>query len=76
MKKYKVQMINKYTGAVEEDCMDDIIFDSESGAVEYACYMQGCASDGSETLKMSNPFDYEEDYSDNEDYEYIAVEID
>lgn len=76
MKKYKVQMVNKYTEVIEEDCVDDMIFDSESAADEYACYLKGCNSVGAESLMLSNPFDYEEDYGSGEDYEYIAVEID
>lgn len=75
MEKYKVQLIEKYTGNVLEDCVDGIIFDSESGAAEHACYLNGCSSEGAEVLKMRNPFDYEEDYGDGECDEYVAVEI-
>ena len=75
MDKYKVQMVHEYTGAVEEDCVDDMIFDTEPEADEYACYMRSCAAEGAEILKMSNPFDYEEDYGDGENYDYIVVEV-
>ena len=76
MEKYKVQMVNKYTGSVEEDCVDDIIFDTESEADEHACYLNGCSAEGAEILKMSNPGEYEEDFGDGENYEFVAVEID
>lgn len=76
MGKFKVQMVNKYTGSVEEDCVDDIIFDTESEADEYACYLNGCSAEGAENLEMSNPGDYEEDFGDEEKYEFVAVEID
>lgn len=76
MAKYKVQMINKYTEDVEEDYVDDMIFDSEEEAQDYADYSNGCAAQGAEILKMSNPFDYDEDYGEGEDYEYIVAEID
>ena len=76
MEKYKVQMVNKYTGSVEEDCVDDIIFDTESEADEYACYLNGCSAEGAEILKMSNPGEYEEYFGDGENYEFVAVEID
>ena len=76
MGKFKVQMVNKYTGAVEEDFVDDKIFDTEADAEEYACYLNGCSAEGAEILEMSNPGDYEEDFGDEEKYEYVAVEID
>lgn len=76
MEKYKVQLVYKYTGEVEEDNVDDMVFDNEEEAQEYANYMNSCASEGAEILKMSNPYDYEEDYGDCEDIEYIATEID
>ena len=75
MAKYKVQMINKYTDVVEEDYVDDMIFDDEEEAEDYASYCNSCASEGAEILQMSNPGDYEEDYGDEEAYEYIATEI-
>lgn len=76
MKKYKVQMIDSFTDSVEDDCVDDMIFDTESEAEEYADYMNSCSAEGAEILKMSNPGDYEEDYGYNENYEYIVTEID
>ena len=54
MEKYKVQLVYKYTGEVEEDNVDDMVFDNEE-AQEYANYMNSCASEGAEILKMSNP---------------------
>ncbi len=75
MEEYKVQMINKYTKELEEDCVDDMIFDSEEEAEEYALYCNSCASEGAELLQMSNPGEYEEDYGEV-DYEYVAVEMD
>ena len=75
MGKYKVQMVHRYTGTVEDDCVDDMTFDTESEAEEYACYMRSCADEGAEILKMSNPIDYEEDYGEGENYDYEVVEI-
>lgn len=75
MEKYRVQMIDKYTGKVEDDCVDEMVFDTESEADEYACYMRSCAIEGAEILKMSNPFDYEEDYGNGESYDYIVAEV-
>ena len=76
MGKFKVQMVNKYTGAVEEDFVDDKVFDTEADAEEYVCYLGGCSAEGAEILEMSNPGDYEEDFGDGENYEFVAVEID
>ena len=72
MEKYKVQMVNKYTEEVVEDLVDDQVFDREEDAQDHASYLNGCAA---QILKLSNPFDYEEDYGDGENFEYIAVEI-
>ena len=55
MEKYKVQMVNKYTEEVVEDLVDDQVFDSEEDAQEYASYLNGCAAQGAEILKLSNP---------------------
>lgn len=76
MAQFRVQMINKYTNEVIEDCVDDMIFDSEEAAEEYACYMNSCSDEGAEILKMSNPYEYEEDYGNGENYEYIAESLD
>lgn len=76
MAKFVVQMVNKYTGSVEEERVDDMVFSVESDADEYASYMNSCSSEGAEILKMSNPFDYEEDYGDDENYEYVVTELD
>ena len=76
MGKFKVQMVNKYTGAVEENFVDDKVFDTGADAEEYVCYLGGCSAEGAEILEMSNPGDYEEDFGDEEKYEFVAVEID
>lgn len=75
MEKYKIQMIDKYTEEVVEDMVDDQVFDSEEDAQDHASYLNGCAVQGAEILKLSNPFDYDEDYGDGEKFEYMAVEI-
>ena len=75
MEKYKVQMVNKYTEEVVEDLVDDQVFDREEDAQDHASYLNGGAAQRAEILKLSNPFDYEEDYGDGENFEYIAVEI-
>ena len=41
--------------------VDYQIFHDEEEAQEYASYLNGCATQGAEILKLSNPFDYEED---------------
>jgi len=76
MNKYKVQMVNQYSGSVEDECVDEMAFDSEDEAKEYAGYMNSCSAEGAEILQMSNPGDYEEDYGEGENYEYIAVDAD
>ena len=58
-----------------EDMVDYQIFHDAEEAQEYASYLNGCATQGAEILKLSNPFDYEEDYCDGENFEYVAVEI-
>ena len=74
MRQYKIQMINKNSGNIEEDNVDDMIFDDENEAEEYASYMNSCSAQGREDLSLRDPFGYEdEDISDK--YEYIAVEI-
>lgn len=75
MGKWKVQMINKETNEVEEDCIDDLIFDNEEEAEEFASEMRSCQSVGAETLKMSNPYDYDEDFGEGDKLTYEAVEI-
>lgn len=55
--------------------VDYQIFHDEEEAQEYASYLNGCVTQGAEILKLSNPFDYEEDYGDGENFEYVAVEI-
>ena len=40
MNKYKVQMVNQYSGSVEDECVDEMAFDSEDEAKEYAGYME------------------------------------
>lgn len=52
MEKYKVQMANKYTEEVVEDLVDDQVFDSEEDAQEYASYLNGCAAQEAEILKL------------------------
>ena len=74
MEQYKIQMINKYTGAVEEDNVDDMIFDNEEDAEEYALYLNSCSAQGREDLKLRDPFGYE-DNNIEDDFEYIVVEI-
>ena len=67
--------MEKYKEEVVEDLVDDQVFDREEDAQDHASYLNGCAAQGAEILKLSNPFDYEEDYGDGETFEYIAVEI-
>ena len=39
--------------------MQDEIFDTEEDAEEYALYLQSCERTGAETLRWSNPGDYD-----------------
>lgn len=50
MNKYKVQMVNQYSGSVEDECVDEMAFDSEDEAKEYAGYMNSCSAEGAEIL--------------------------
>ena len=74
MEQYKIQMINKYTREVEEDNVDDMIFDSEEDAKEYALYLSSCCEQGREDLELRDPFGYE-DYHVEDDVDFIVVEI-
>ena len=75
MSKYKVQLVNIYSRLVEDDFVDGMIFKSKSEAENFASECNSNAAEGAEILKLSNPFDYEEDYGSGEDYEYVVVKI-
>lgn len=50
----------------------DEVFDTEEEAQEHASYLAGCMRDGTETLHLSNPGDYDNECDD----EYEIVEVD
>lgn len=70
MSKYKIVMI--YSDGTEEE--QDEVFETESEAEDYACYLCGCYHEGAEILNMSNPGDYPLDEDDDVDFEIIEVE--
>lgn len=76
MEQYKIQMVDKYTGEVLEDFIDDLIFDDEDEAEEHACYMNSCSAQGAEIMRLRDPFGYDDDLQPDDSFEYIAVEID
>lgn len=69
MSKFKI----RWTEDGEEE---DEVFDSYDAANETAIYYQGCASEGAETLNLSNPGDYPyaEDEFESPEYEIIEIE--
>ena len=50
----------------------DEVFDTYDEAKEHADYLAGCIRDGAETLHLSNPGDYDDDY--DSDYEIVEVD--
>ena len=76
MEQYKIQMVDKYTGEVLEDFIDDLIFDDEDEAEEHACYKNSCSAQGAEIMRLRDPFGYDDDLQPDDSFEYIAVEID
>ena len=66
MPKFKVLL--QFPDGSEE--LDDTVFDSEDAAEEYGNYLMGCASEGAETLNLSNPGDYP-----LEDFESPSFEV-
>ena len=73
--KYIIQMLNNTTGVIEDDHVEGEVFDTYSAALNYADYLNSCTESGNEILRMSNPYEYEEDYCQDE-FEYIVVELD
>lgn len=67
MAKFKVLFDGEY---------EDEIFDTEEDAEEYALYLRSCTREGAEILHMSNPGDYDYDEDNSEDPDYEIVEID
>lgn len=52
---------------------EDDVFNTESEAEEYACYLCNCSEEGASILHMNNPGDYDED---DYDCDYEIVEFD
>ena len=68
---YKVQCIDEF-GNVDDDCVDDMIFDDYDEAQDYANDCSSCASVGREIME----YRYQESRDDEDcpsDYEYIVV---
>lgn len=79
MSKYKIQMnySNGESEIVTDDGSDDeMLFDNEDDATEYALYLVSCSREGAEILHMSNPGDYEYDDDSYVDDEYEIIEVD
>lgn len=76
MGKFIVQMVKKYSRTIEDEFVDDMIFDDEAEAESYASYMDACLEEGAEIMEMSNPGDYEAEYAHEEGCEHIVVELD
>ena len=70
MAKYKIVMI--YSDGTEDE--QNEVFDTETEATDYACYLCGCYHEGAEILNMSNPGDYPLDEDDDVDFEIIEVD--
>ncbi len=56
------------------DGEEDEVFDSEKAAEEYALYLRSCTRTGAETLRWSNPGDYDYDEETFEEPEFEIVE--
>ncbi len=69
MAKYRIRW-------VEDDELEDDVFDTYEEADDYGLYLQGCARTGAETLHWSNPGDYEYDADTFEAPEYEIIEED
>ena len=69
MRKFIVQCIDKYTGAV--DYTEDEVFDTYEEAYEYSEQCFSDSSAGVEVLKLAG-----RDYEDPDDYEYVVEEVD
>jgi len=68
MKKFIVQCIDKYTGAV--DYTEDEVFDTYEEAAEYSDECSSDFSAGAEVLKLSG-----REYADPDNYEYVVEEV-
>ena len=72
MSKFIIQML--CNGELQEDNYDDLEFDTEEEAQECAEDLNSATSYGKETLQLSDPYEYEDEYDD--DIEFVAVEKD
>lgn len=75
MPKYIVQFIDE-DGDVIEDKVDDMVFDDENEAEDFAAECNGNAAEGAEALFLHDPIEYEEEYAGYEGNRYVAVELD
>ena len=75
MAKYIVQMIYEATGEVFDT--EDEIFDNEEDAQDYANECGTNFTAGSEILKLSDPFGYEDEgYYEPEEIRFVVEEVD
>ena len=57
MKQYKVILFNQSTYEVEDECVDDMIFDSEEAAQDYIDEIHDSMPEGEEVLRLSGRYD-------------------
>lgn len=57
MKQYKVILFNQSTYEVEDECVDDMIFDSEETAQDYIDEIHDSMPEGEEVLRLSGRYD-------------------
>lgn len=57
MKQYKVILFNQSTYEVEDECVDDMVFDSEEAAQDYIDEIHDSMPEGEEVLRLSGRYD-------------------
>lgn len=57
MSKYKVILFNQETYEVEDDCVDNEIFDSEEDAEDYIDQIHDSMPEGEEVLRLAGRYD-------------------
>ena len=72
---YKIQLVNKYTGDVLDDFVEEETFETLEEARNTAMEWNNAASIGQEVLYLSNPGDYDAEEKIYEDYEYEETEM-
>lgn len=52
-----------------------MIFDTEEDAEDYTCDLNSWSNEGKEILIQRSPWDYAEDYGQDDKYIYVVTEI-